>query len=59
MVSSAKVAKGAAGAGLSSDSVSSRAARAALLTEESLGTGQFFENNWTVLAMRSALVVGT
>ena len=42
MVSSPKVAKGAAGAGLSSASVRSRAARAALSAEESLGTGQLY-----------------
>ena len=59
MVLPPKVAKGAAGAGLSSTSVISRAARAELLTEESLGKGQLFGKNWTVLATRSARVVGT
>ena len=53
------VAKGAAGAGLSSALVSSQSARAALLAEETLGAGQFFGNNWTVLATRLAHVVGT
>ena len=50
MVSSPNVAKGAAGAGLSSALVSSWAARAELSVEESLGTGQFFGENWTVFA---------
>ena len=58
MVSSTKVAKGAAGAGLGSNLVSFRAARAALLAEESLVTGQLFGKNWTVLATRSARLVG-
>ena len=59
IVSSPYVAKGVAGAGFSSALVSSWAARAALSAEESLGTGQFFRKNWTVLATRSARVVGT
>ena len=59
MVLSTKVAKGAAGAGLSSALVSSRADCAALSAEESFGTGQLFGKNWTVLATRSERVVGT
>ena len=59
MVLSPKVAKGAERAGLSSALVSSQAARAALSAEESLGTGQLFGKNWTVLATCSARVVGT
>ena len=59
MVSSPKVAKGAAGAGLSSASVISWAARDELSVDESLGTGQLFGKNWTVLATCSACVVGT
>ena len=59
MVSSPNVAKGAAGAGLSSALVSSRAAQSVLLAEESLGTGKFFRKNWTVSATRLARVFGT
>ena len=59
MFLSPNVAKGEAGAGLSSASASSRASHTALSVEESLGTGQFFGKNWTVFATRSARVVGT
>ena len=59
MVSSPNVAKGAVGEVLSSALVSSQAACADLLAEESLLTGQFFGKNWTVLATRSERVVGT
>ena len=59
MVLSPKVVKGAAGSGLSSTSVSSWAARAVFSAEESLGTGQLFGNNWTVLVTCSARMVGT
>ena len=59
MVLSPNVAKGAAGEGLSSALVSSRAAHAALSAEESLGTGQFFGKNWTVPVTRLARVAGT
>ena len=59
LVLSPNVTKEAAGAGLSSASISSWAARSVLSVEESLGKGQFFGNNWTVFATRSARVVGT
>ena len=49
----------AAGAGLVRASVRARAAMMAALMEDVLGTGNWCGNNFTVLAVRSALVFGT
>ena len=50
---------GAAGAGLVRDSVRARATMMAASTEDVLGTGHWCGKNCTVLAVRSALVLGT
>ena len=50
---------GAAGAGLVRASVRARAAIMAASTEDVLGTGHWCGKNCTVLAVRSALVLGT
>ena len=50
---------GAAGAGLVRAFVRTRAAMMAALTEDVLGTGHWCGKNCTVLAVRSALVLGT
>ena len=50
---------GAAGTGLVRASVRARAAMMAASTEDDLGTGHWCGNNCTVLAVRSALVLGT
>ena len=50
---------GAAGAGLVRASVRAHAAMMSALAEDFLGTGHWCGKNCTVLAMRSALVLGT
>ena len=50
---------GAAGAGLVRASISAQDAMMAAPTEDVLGTGHWCGNNCTVLAVRSALVLGT
>ena len=55
----AELGNGAAGFGLVSASVRARAAMMAASTEDVLGTGHWCGKNCTVLAVRSALVLGT
>ena len=50
---------GAAGAGLVKASVRARAAMMDASTEDVLGTGHWCGKNYTVLAVRSALILGT
>ena len=52
-------ANGAAGAGLVRASVRACTALMAAYTEDVFGTGNWCGNNFTVLAVRSALVIGT